>query len=214
MILKFIIYIVVLSELFRNVAEGRSLSGINDSETIDRNDNSATIMNTKNSTKADIVVSTTDRHNYSELVWEVFGKTIIKPQLISDNTTEEKNSSDNNPLVLDRRTIWSKQTFSAYTTRYTIYEELTQALKPDSTFKDVKVDVNAIEVTPTGVELSRQIFEKDRMSYSILITSAHKCFSAEPNTDKLQLLKCTKNSPNGTKLDFQKMCGKVKPALV
>lgn len=107
MIFKFIIYIVVLSEFFRNIGEGRSLAGSNDSETIDRNDNSDTIMNTKNSTKAEIVVSTTDRHNYSELVWEVFGKTIIKPQLISDKTTEEKNSSDNNPLDLDRRTIWS-----------------------------------------------------------------------------------------------------------
>lgn len=58
------------------------------------------------------------------------------------------------------------------------------------------------------------IFQKDRMLYSILITWAHRCFSAEPNTYKLQLLKCTKNSPNGIKLDFQKMCGKVKPALV
>uniref|UniRef100_A0A1A9UED6 Uncharacterized protein n=1 Tax=Glossina austeni TaxID=7395 RepID=A0A1A9UED6_GLOAU len=259
MIFKCIIYIVVLSEFFRNIADGKSLSGSNDSETIDRSDNSVDIINAKNSTKADIVVSTTDRHNYSELVWEVFGKTIIKPQLISNNTTEEKetqekNSSDNNPLDFDRRTIWSryslivdvdagryrelqgtascigrllrgilsrlnfptpeielmplpnvygasyyfpsspclimsydfnkklgpqwqcftpqksstptftsfsrKQTFSPHTTRYTRYEELTEALKADSAFKDVKVDVSAIEVTPTGVELSGTELQK------------------------------------------------------
>ncbi|KAL9881732.1 carbonic anhydrase-related protein 10 isoform X3 [Glossina fuscipes] len=111
MIFKCIIYIVVLSEFFRNIAQGRSLSGSNDSETIDRNsDNSVTIINMKNSTKADIV-STIDRDNYSELVWEVFGKSIIKPQLISNNTTKEETSSDNNPLELDRRTIWSIQIF-------------------------------------------------------------------------------------------------------
>ncbi|KAI9590192.1 hypothetical protein GQX74_008360 [Glossina fuscipes] len=144
MIFKCIIYIVVLSEFFRNIAQGRSLSGSNDSETIDRNsDNSVTIINMKNSTKADIV-STIDRDNYSELVWEVFGKSIIKPQLISNNTTKEETSSDNNPLELDRRTIWSIHND----------EELTEPLKAASDFKDVKVDVNAIDVIPTCVQWS------------------------------------------------------------
>lgn len=55
--------------------------------------------------------------------------------------------------------FFQKQIFSAYTTRYTIYEELTEALKADSTFKDVKVDVNAIEVIPAGVELSWNVLK-------------------------------------------------------